>query len=137
MRTDFKYNVSDSYIASIRQTTRGNYTFDVSIPSYNRLYFYRDMVSSYTFKQSKKVGEILDRRTNTIVDVYSHGSNMDDNGGITAYNQDATFVYFDSKTKYYDWVLNWLYSTRMDREISKCDPPYDNFANSFCFDLLK
>lgn len=57
------------------------------------------------------------------------------NGGVVEYTRKETFTYFQSKTDYYDWVMNWINSTETDQELSLCAPPYNDFNNPFCYDL--
>ena len=55
VRTDYKYNVSDPGIDRIG--CQGNYTYNVDIPSWNRLYHYPTLLKQYTVKQSLIPGE--------------------------------------------------------------------------------
>ena len=116
------------------------YKFNINIENYNRLYHFRDLIPKYTTKQMKQnvlngvPMEIFNTSSGEDEIWYSYiqpGNEGDTNGGVK-----FEFVFTHTKTKYWDWVNNWIYSYEQNIENSPCLPPYDDFENTFCYDLM-
>lgn len=133
-------NLYSNDIFSLRNNL-ANYTFTSQLENYNRLYHFPEFKAKYTTRQSNQrtvdgiPQTVIDYRThdNAAVPWYSYvepGNEGDADGGVK-----YKMVWSDSKTSYYDWVNNWLFSENNNNENTPCEPPYNDFNNPFCLDI--